>query len=152
MNAMNIVLTTKTKMSEILKGSMAAILGANKSEMRIGAITNGIAVLNNQIFEVVKEEIQKRTDHLEIEKRCAQLHQKIEDLKSEMKGLDTQKQAAGAGKSRLREICEALDQMGNEFNEYDETAVRRLVTQIKVISEEKIIITFCGTLDIEQTL
>ena len=69
-----------------------------------------------------------------------------------MKGLDTQKQAAGAGKSRLREICEALDQMGNEFNEYDETAVRRLVTQIKVISEEKIIITFCGTLDIEQTL
>ena len=113
MNAMNIVLTTKTKMSEILKGSMAAILGANKSEMRIGAITNGIAVLNNQIFEVVKEEIQKRTDHLEIEKRCAQLHQKIEDLKSEMKGLDTQKQAAGAGKSRLREICEALDQMGN---------------------------------------
>ena len=152
MNAMNIVLTTKTKMSGILKGSMAAILGANKSEMRIGAITNGIAVLNNQIFEVVKEEIQKRTDHLEIEKRCAQLHQKIEDLKSEMKGLDTQKQAAGAGKSRLREICEALDQMGNEFNEYDETAVRRLVTQIKVISEEKIIITFCGTLDIEQTL
>ena len=152
MNAMNSVLTTKTKMSEILKGSMAAILGANKSEMRIGAITNGIAVLNNQIFEVVKEEIQKRTDHLEIEKRCAQLHQKIEDLKSEMKGLDTQKQAAGAGKSRLREICEALDQMGNEFNEYDETAVRRLVTQIKVISEEKIIITFCGTLDIEQTL
>ena len=44
------------------------------------------------------------------------------------------------------------DQMGNEFNEYDEMVVRRLVTQIKVITEEKIIITFCGTLDIEQTL
>ena len=42
--------------------------------------------------------------------------------------------------------------MGNEFNEYDEMVVRRLVTQIKVITEEKIIITFCGTLDIEQTL
>ena len=152
MNAMNIVLTTKTKMSEILKGSMAAILGANKSEMRIGAITNEIAVLNNQIFEVVKEEIQKRTHSAEIEKKCAELHQKIEDLKSEMKTLDAQKQAAGAGKSRLREICEALDEMGNEFNEYDEMVVRRLVTQIKVITEEKIIITFCGTLDIEQTL
>ena len=152
MNAMNIVLTTKTKMSEILKGSMAAILGANKSEMRIGAITNEIAVLNNQIFEVVKEEIQKRTDSSEIEKKCSELHQKIEDLKSEMKTLNAQKQAAGASKSRLREICEALDKMGNEFNEYDEMAVRRLVTQIKVISEDKIIITFCGTLDIEQTL
>ncbi len=152
MNAMNIVLTTKTKMSEILKGSMAAILGANKSEMRIGAITNEIAVLNNQIFEVVKEEIQKRTDSSEIEKKCSELHQKIEDLKSEMKTLNAQKQAAGASKSRLREICEALDKMGNEFNEYDEMAVRRLVTQIKVICEDKIIITFCGTLDIEQTL
>ena len=152
MNAMNIVLTTKTKMSEILKGSMAAILGANKSEMRIGAITNEIAVLNNQIFEVVKEEIQKRTDSAEIEKKCAELHQKIEDLKSELKTLDAQKQAAGAGKSRLREICEALDEMGNEFKEYDEMVVRRIVTQIKVITEEKIIITFCGTLDIEQTL
>lgn len=69
-----------------------------------------------------------------------------------MKTLDAQKQAAGAGKSRLREICEALDEMGNEFNEYDEMVVRRLVTQIKVITEEKIIITFCGTLDIGQTL
>ncbi len=152
MNAMNIVLTTKTKMSEILKGSMAAILGANKSEMRIGAITNEIAVLNNQIFEVVKEEIQKRSDSAEIEKKCAELHQKIEDLKSEMKSLDTQKQAAGISHGRLREICEALDDMGNEFTEYDEMVVRRLVTQIKVISKEKIVITFCGTLDIEQTL
>lgn len=152
MNAMNIVLTTKTKMSEILKGSMAAILGANRSEMRIGAITNEIAVLNNQIFEVVKEEIQKRTDSSEIEQKCAELHQKIEDLKAEMKGLDAQKQAAGTSHSRLREICDALDDIGNEFTEYDEMAVRRLVTQIKVVSENKIIITFCGTLDIEQTL
>ena len=69
-----------------------------------------------------------------------------------MKGLDAQKQAAGTSHSRLREICEALDDIGNEFNEYDEMAVRRLVTQIKVVSDDKIIITFCGTLDIEQIL
>ncbi len=152
MNAMNIVLTTKTKMTEILKGSMAAILGANRSEMRIGAISNEIAVLNNQIFDVVKEEIQKRTDSSEIERKCSELHKKIEELKTEMKTLDTQKQAAGASHGRLREICDALDNIGMEFNEYDEMVVRRLVTQIKVISEDKIIITFCGTLDVEQAL
>ncbi len=152
MNAMNIVLTTKTKMTEILKGSMAAILGANRSEMRIGAISNEIAVLNNQIFDVVKEEIQKRTDSSEIDRKCSELHKKIEELKTEMKTLDTQKQAAGASHGRLREICNALDNIGMEFNEYDEMVVRRLVTQIKVISEDKIIITFCGTLDVEQAL
>lgn len=151
-NAMNIVLTTKTKMNEILKGSMAAILGANKTEMRIGAISNEIALLNNQIFDVVKEEIQKRTDRSEIEQKCAELHKRIEELKAEMQTLDTQKQAINTSCGRLREICNALDDMGNEFTEYNEMAVRRLITQIKVVSEDKIIITFCGTLDIEQAL
>lgn len=151
-NALNVMLTTKTTIHEILKGSMAAILGANRSEMRIGAISNEIAVLNNQIFEVVKEEIQKRTDSSEIERKCEELHHKIESLKAEMQKLSTQKQATETGHGKLREICEALDSIGNKFTEYDDTVVRRLVSQIKVISKEKIIITFCGNLDIEQVL
>ncbi len=152
MNAMNVVLTTKTKMNEILKGSMAAILGANKSELRAGAITNEIAILNHQIFDVIKEEIQKRSDREDIDRKCEELYGKIKELKEEMQTLDAHKQAAGASHNRLREICDALDDMGNEFTEYNEIVVRRLVTQIKVISKDKIVITFCGTLDIEQVL
>ncbi len=151
-NAMNIVLNTKTKLSEILKGSMAAILGANKSELRIGAITNEIAILNHNIFDVIKEEIQKRSDREEIDRKCEELYDKIKELKEEMQTLDAHKQTAGASHNRLREICDAIDDMGNEFTEYNEMVVRRLVTQIKVISRDKIVITFCGTLDVEQVL
>lgn len=63
-----------------------------------------------------------------------------------------QKQAAGIGNSRLREICEALDRMGTEFTEYNDTVARRLISKVQVISDKKIIITFCGSMDIEQEL
>ena len=150
--SMNMLLTNKTTLHEILKGSMMAILGANRSEMRIGDISNEIALLNHQIFEVVEKEVEKRTPGSVIEQKCAEIHKKIETLKQEIQSAHTQKQAADAGSGRLRELCRAIDNMGTEFTEYDDTAVRRLISKIRVVSESKIICTFCGSLDIEQGL
>jgi len=151
-NSLNVMLTTKTTIHEMLKGSMAAILGANRGEMRIGSLSNEIASLNNQIFDIIKEEIEKRTDSLVIEEKCAALHTKIENLKSEMKKMRMQKQAVSAESGKLREICEALDELGTEFTEYNDIVTRRLISKIRVLSETKIIITFCGCMDIEQIL
>lgn len=89
---------------------------------------------------------------LQIDNKCAEIYKKIEKLKDEMKTLTAERQATRSSHGRLREICDALDEIGTEFNEYNEMVVRRLVSQIKVVSKDKIIITFCGTLDIEQTL
>lgn len=151
-NALNVMLTTKTTIHELLKGSMAAILGANRGEMQIGALSNEIASLNNQIFDIIKDEIEKRTDSLVIEEKCAALHQKIESLKTEMGKMRMQKQAVSAENGKLREICEALDELGTKFTEYNDIVTRRLISKIRVMSETKIIITFCGCMDIEQIL
>lgn len=151
-NALNVMLTTKTTIHELLKGSMAAILGANRSEMQVGTLSNEIAVLNNQIFEIVREEIEKRTDSKIIEEKCALLYEKIEGIKKELQKMQMQKQAVSTGNGRLREICEALDEIGTEFKEYNDIVTRRLISQIRVVSEKKIIITFCGCMDIEQIL
>ena len=42
--------------------------------------------------------------------------------------------------------------MNTEFTEYDDAVVRRLVSKVRVISKDKIIVTLCGSLDIEQKL
>ena len=131
---------------------MAALLGANRSEMQIGTLSNEIAVLNNQIFEIVREEIEKRTDSKIIEEKCAMLHEKIEGIKKEIQQMQLKKQAASSGNGRLREICEALDELGTEFKEYNDIVTRRLISRIRVVTDKKIIITFCGCMDIEQLL
>lgn len=151
-NALNIMLVTKTTIKEILKGSMIAILSASKNEQKIGELTNEIALLNNQIFDIIKDEVSKRADASEIEKKCKEIHDRIAAHKEELNILSVEKQSTETGTSRLREICEALDDLEMEFREYDDTIVRKLISQIKVIDRNRIIITFCGSVNVEQML
>lgn len=152
LKSLNMMLKSKSTLNEMLKGSLAAILGANKSEMRIGSISNEIAKLNHQIYDMVQEEIEKRTDTDVIEQKCAELYEKIKTLKDEIQSIHAEKQMADAGSGKLREIYAALDSMNTEFTEYDDTVVRRLVSRVQIVSPEKVIVTLCGCLDIEQQL
>ena len=151
-NALNIMLATKTTIKEILKGSMIAILGASKSEKKIGELTNEIAMLNNQIFDVIQNEVSKRADADEIEQKCKEIYDKIAAYKEELKTLNLKKQSSETGANKLREICEALDDMEMQFEEYDDSIVRRLISRIRVMDRNTIIITFCGSVDVEQKL
>lgn len=150
--SLNMMLKSKSTLNEILKGSLAALLGANRGEMRVGSISNEITMLNNRIYDMVREEIENRTDTDVIEQKCAELHEKIQSLKDEIRSIQTEKQMADAGSGKLREIYTALETMNTEFTEYDDAVVRRLVSKVRVISKDKIIVTLCGSLDIEQKL
>lgn len=150
--SLNMMLTSKSTLNEMLKGSLAALLGVNRGEMRIGSISNEITMLNNQIYDMVREEIEKRTDSAVIEQKCAELYEKIKSLKDEIKHINTEKQMADAGSGKLREIYTALETMNTEFTEYDDAVVRRLVSKVRVMSKDKVIVTLCGSLDIEQEL
>ena len=116
------------------------------------SISNEITMLNNQIYDMVREEIEKRTDSAVIEQKCAELYEKIQSLKDEIKSIHAEKQMADAGSGKLREIYAALENMNTEFTEYDDAVVRRLVSKVRVMSKDKVIVTLCGSLDIEQEL
>ena len=75
-----------------------------------------------------------------------------ENLKEEIESIRTEKQMADAGSGKLREIYAALDSINTEFTEYDDTIVRRLVSKVRIISQNKVIVTLCGSLDIEQRI
>ena len=150
--SLNMMLKSKSTLNEMLKGSLAALLGANRGEMRVGSISNEITMLNNWIYDMVREEIENKTDTDVIEQKCAELHEKIQSLKDEIKSIQAEKQMADAGSGKLREIYTALETMNTEFTEYDDAVVRRLVSKVRIISKDKIIVTLCGSLDIEQKL
>lgn len=150
--SLNMMLKSKSTLNEMLKGSLAALLGANRGEMRVGSISNEITMLNNRIYDMVREEIENKTDTDVIEQKCAELHEKIQSLKDEIKSIQAEKQMADAGSGKLREIYTALETMNTEFTEYDDAVVRRLVSKVRIISKDKIIVTLCGSLDIEQKL
>lgn len=150
--SLNMMLKSKSTLNEMLKGSLAALLGANRGEMRVGSISNEITMLNNRVYDMVREEIENRTDTDVIEQKCAELHEKIQSLKDEIRSIQTEKQMADAGSGKLREIYTALETMNTEFTEYDDAVVRRLVSKVRVVSRDKIIVTLCGSLDIEQKL
>lgn len=76
----------------------------------------------------------------------------IAAYKEELKTLNLKKQSSETGANKLREICEALDDMEMQFEEYDDSIVRRLISRIRVMDRNTIIITFCGSVDVEQKL
>ncbi len=108
--------------------------------------------LNHQIFDVIQREVSKRADSDEIEEKCKEIYEKIAAYKEKLKKLEIKKQSSQTGTKKLREICDALDDMKMEFEEYDDTIVRRLISKIKVMDRNTIIITFCGSIDVEQKL
>jgi len=48
-------------------------------------------MLNNRIYDMVREEIENRTDTDVIEQKCAELHEKIQSLKDEIRSIQTEK-------------------------------------------------------------
>ena len=51
--------------------------------------------------------------------------------------------------SRLREIYDTISGLSGKITEYDDSMTRTAVTEVKILSEDKIKVTLFGTVTIE---
>ena len=81
-----------------------------------------------------------------------EISDEIKELQETLKRHEQRQMIEQNNNSRMVEISKNLDNADFSLTEYDDALVRQLVDTVKVLSDRKILITFKGGFEMEQTL
>ena len=137
MNAINRVFEKKDAYLPQLKENVRKVISDN------GAVTE----IDRQLTEL-EQQILKRTM---ARRPCDDLGQEVIRLRKEKHRLQVENAEKENVKQRVTELEEAIDELGREKLEYDETLVRRLIEKVTVY-DDSFTVEFKSGLDIDVQL
>ncbi len=84
--------------------------------------------------------------------RCSRIAEEISTLKEEQIEARQKKKLADNYEQRLKDMDSFLEQQACQLPEFDNDLVRKLISSIKVVSAEKLIIQFQSGIIMEQEI
>ena len=147
--AMNSMIDSKQKIQALLSGSIAEILAAPDSHKEIISIKQKIDEKNDDIFKIVAQGVENRENHADIRAKCREEYEQVKKLQERLNIAEVNSQMEKESGSRLREIYDTISGLPGKITEYDDSMTRTAVTEVKIISEDKIKVTLFGTVTIE---
>ena len=147
--AMNSMIDSKQKIQALLSGSIAEILAAPNSHKEIISIKQKIDEKNDDIFKIVAQGVENRENHADIRAKCREEYEQVKKLQERLNIAEANSQMEKESGSRLREIYDTISGLPGKITEYDDSMTRTAVTEVKILSEDKIKVTLFGTVTIE---
>ena len=147
--AMNSMIDDKEKIQSLLNGSIAEILAAPDSHKEIISLKKEIDDKNEDILQMVADGVKNRESRADITAKCRDEYKKIKELQEKLNIAEINSQMEKASGGRLREIYDTISAMPGKITEYDDNMTRIAVTEVKILSEEKISVTLFGTVTVE---
>ena len=147
--AMNSIIGSKEKIQGLLNGSIAEILAAPDSHKEIISLKKEIDDKNEDILQMIADGVKNRESHADITAKCRDEYEKIKALQEKLNIAEVNSQMEKERGSRLREIYDTISAMPGKITEYDDNMTRIAVTEVKILSEEKISVTLFGTVTVE---
>lgn len=147
--AMNSMIDGKEKIQSLLNGSIAEILAAPDSHKEIISLKKEIDDKNEDILQMVADGVKNRESRADITAKCRDEYEKIKTLQEKLNIAEVNGQMEKESGGRLREIYDTISAMPGKITEYDDNMTRIAVTEVKILSEEKISVTLFGTVTIE---
>ena len=147
--AMNSMIDGKEKIQSLLNGSIAEILAALDSHKEIISLKKEIDDKNEDILQMVADGVKNRESRADITAKCRDEYEKIKALQEKLNIAEVNSQMEKESGSRLREIYDTISAMPGKITEYDDNMTRIAVTEVKILSEEKISVTLFGTVTVE---
>lgn len=147
--AMNSMIDSKQKIQALLSGSIAEILAAPDSHKEIISIKQKIDEKNDDIFKIVAQGVENRENHADIRAKCREEYEQVKKLQERLNIAEVNSQMEKESGSRLREIYDTISGLPGKITEYDDSMTRTAVTEVKILSEDKIKVTLFGTVTIE---
>lgn len=147
--AMNSMIDGKEKIQSLLNGSIAEILAAPDSHKEIISLKKEIDDKNEDILQMVADGVKNRESRADITAKCRDEYEKIKALQEKLNIAEVNSQMEKESGGRLREIYDTISAMPGKITEYDDNMTRIAVTEVKILSEEKISVTLFGTVTIE---
>ena len=147
--AMNSMIDGKEKIQSLLNGSIAEILAAPDSHKEIISLKKEIDDKNEDILQMVADGVKNRESRADITAKCRDEYEKIKALQEKLNIAEVNSQMEKESGGRLREIYDTISAMPGKMTEYDDNMTRIAVTEVKILSEEKISVTLFGTVTVE---
>ena len=149
--AINIIYKSRSRVKDILKCSIASLMGDAEQPM----ITKNMTRLE-ELSDIMRDAIFKNaTGEMtpkELEKICYEVKTESEKLRKENEEYEMTRKMKSAESSKLKQIFKAIDEMAEELTEIDNTLVRNIIEKMEVISEDKLTIWFIGDIAYEVEL
>ena len=149
---LNNLLDNTEKLRSILTGSIAELLSAPNTEMQIIGLSNSIKVKNDEIIQLIAQCVENRESRTEIDRKCKEKHDEVRNLQEKLNSARAKQQIENAHSGEIREIFDMISQMPFKYEEYDDDVARKLVSRVRIMSEEKVEITLMNTVTLTTSL
>lgn len=145
MSVINSMLEEKEALRTILYGTIAEIMNAPNSDKEIITISDQIDKINKEIINMITKGVEERKDRTEIEEECKNKYKEVSELQEHLNAVKAKQQLENAKTGAVKEIFEMIDDMPMRYGEYSDSAVRKMVTKVKILSEQEIEVTLMNT-------
>lgn len=141
--AINIVYKIRSRVKDILKCSIASLMGDTEQPMITENMTR-LEEFSNLVRDAIFKNATGEMTTNELEKICYEVKSESEKLRKENAEHEMTRKMKSAESSKLKQIFKAIDEMSEELDEIDNTLVRNIIDKMEVISKDKLTIWFIG--------
>ena len=149
--AMNELFHTQTA-KEALEASITAALAGEDGELSLPALETQIHSLTERQLELFQLAVSAGPDCLDCDEAIQRVNMAKTTLMAKKAELEREGRTAAAFDRRMEDIANELAQTAGTITEFDEVTVRQLVSNIKVVSKDTLLICFKDGTEITQTV
>lgn len=136
---------------EALEASITAALAGEDGELSLPALETQIHSLTERQLELFQLAVSAGPDCLDYDE-IQRVNMAKTTLMAKKAELEREGRTAAAFDRRMEDIANELAQTAGTITEFDEVTVRQLVSNIKVVSKDTLLICFKDGTEITQTI
>ena len=137
---------------EALEASITAAIAGEDGELSLPALEAKIRSLQERQMELFQLAVSAGPDCLDYDEDIQRVNAAKTSLMTKKAELEREGRTAAAFDRRMEDITRELEQSAGAITEFDEVTVRQLVSNIKVVSKDTLLICFKDGTEITQTM
>ena len=137
---------------DAVKAGIAAVLAGEEQTLSLPAVEHQIRNLQERQLELFQLIVSAGADCTDYDEELQQVNIAKTRLMAQKAELEKEQRGAAAFESRLAELDMALEQASGTLTDFDELTVRQLVSNIKVLDKDSLLICFKDGTEITQAM
>lgn len=150
-SAMNELFQTQAARNAV-KASISAVLAGEEQTLSLPAVELQIRNLQERQLELFQLIVSAGADCTDYDEELRQVNMAKTKLMAKKAELEKEQRGAAAFEERLAELDAELEQSCGALTDFDELTVRQLVSNIKVLDKDSLLICFKDGTEITQTM
>ncbi len=137
---------------QVLRDSIAAALAGSGDEMSLPAVESKIQKLQDRQMELFQLAVAAGADCTDYDEELMQVNMAKTSLMAKKAELERMGHTAGEFERRMEEIGAAVEEESAALTAFDDITVRQLISNIKVLDKDRLLIRFKDGTEIEQRI